>query len=140
MSTLIEIADAVAAMLNTAFKDQFTAKRAYRPVFELEGLTDLTVTVVPKSIVTEIESREKSQFDYAVDVGIVQKVDTDDDTVLDALMGVVEQVADHLCMRDLASPQAAWLSLDNTPAYSQEHLAKQRVFMSVLTVTYRLSR
>lgn len=38
------------------------------------------------------------------------------------------------------APEAAWLSLENEPAFASEHLDQQRVFTSVLTVRYRMPR
>ena len=48
MSILTDIADAVAAELNTGeFSEQFTAIRRVLPVFEIAQLKELKVSVVP---------------------------------------------------------------------------------------------
>ncbi len=36
-----------------------------------------------------------------------------------------------------ATPHAVWVRTRNDPVYAPEHLAEQRAFTSVLTVTYR---
>jgi len=52
-----------------------------------------------------------------------------------------EQVADHLRMQRLDGlPEAVWLRIANEPVFAPEHLDQQRVFTSVISVTYRLRR
>jgi len=51
---------------------------------------------------------------------------------------LVEQIADYLRRRPLGSIPAAWVRTANDPIYAAEHLAEDRVFTSVLTVTYRV--
>ena len=44
----------------------------------------------------------------------------------------------YLCPRPLpGAPFAVWVSITNEPVYAPEHLVEQRVFTSVLTLTYR---
>ena len=142
MSTLIAVADAVVASLNAGtFGQPFTAERKYQPAFNLADLDTLRVSVVPKSVSITTAARDTSYFDCAIDVGVQKKVDPDDPTELDALMNLVEEIADHLRMQRLDDlPEAAWLSIENDPVFAPEHLDQQRTFTSVLTVTYRLRR
>lgn len=54
-------------------------------------------------------------------------------------MDLVEQIIAYLRRRPLQSaPEAAWLKTANEPIYAHDHLAGDRVFTSVVTVTYRL--
>jgi len=58
---------------------------------------------------------------------------------INADRGHVEKIAAYLRGRQLQSfPNAAWVRAANEPVYAPEHLADQRVFTSVLTLTYRV--
>ncbi len=142
MSTIIQIADAIVAGLNAgSFAPPFTAQRRYRPTFDLAELDTLRVSVVPKSVEITNATRSASYFDCTVDIGIQQKVDADDAGAIDALMDLVQQIADHLRMQRLSSlPEAVWLRIANEPVFAPEMLDQERVFTAVLTVTYRVRR
>ena len=142
MSTVIDIADAVVASLNLgSFEPPVTAIRKYVPVVELSDLAELSVTVVPKSAEITTATRTSSHFDCTIDIGIQQKVNPDELTELDALADLAEQIVDHLRLSSLdALPNAAWLSIANEPVFAPEHLDQQRVFTSVVSVTYRVRR
>ncbi len=145
MSLVTEIADAVAAELNAAapgtFSESFTAVRKVLPVHELKDLVDLKVTVVPKAVEITGSTRAASQYEITVDIGVQRKLapgNTDLDAAVTTLGTLVDQIAEYLRRRPLATaPWASWISLANDPVYAPEHLLEQRVFTSVLTVTYR---
>jgi hypothetical protein len=142
MSLVIDIADAVASELNAApggtFDPAITAVRRVLPEFELADLAELKVSVVPKSVQITGSTRAASQYEIAVDIGVQKKLGKDLDAEVAALGTLMDQIADYLRRRPLlATPFAAWVSIANEPVYAPEHLAEQRVFTSVLTVTYR---
>lgn len=149
MSLVTQIADAVTAELNAApagtFDPAFTAQRKVLPVHELKDLAELKVTVVPKAVQITGSTRSASQYDITVDIGVQRKLaagsapgSNDMDTEVDTLGALVDQIADYLRQRPLAAlPGASWVSIANEPVYAPEHLLEQRVFTSVLTVTYR---
>ncbi len=142
MSLVIDIADAVTAELNAAppgtFTPSFTAMRRVLPEFDLADLADLKVSVVPKRVEITGSTRSASQYEIAVDIGIQKKLGKDLDSEVAALSTLVDQIADYLRRRPLSSaPFASWVSISNEPVYAPEHLAEQRVFTSVLTVSYR---
>lgn len=142
MSLVIDIANAVTTELNAApagtFEPAITAVRRVLPEFELADLAELKVSVVPKSIVITGSTRAVSQFEIAVDIGVQRKLGKDLDSEVAALATLMDQIADYLRRRPLtATPFAAWIGIANEPVYAPEHLAEQRVFTSVLTVTYR---
>jgi len=142
MSLVIDIADAVAAELNAApagtFDPAFTAVRRVMPAFELAELAELKVSVVPKAVAISGATRAASTCEIAIDIGVQKKLGRDLDTEVAALCTLMDAIADYLRTRPLASaPYAAWAGMDNDPVYAPEHLAGQRVFTSVLTVTYR---
>jgi len=142
MSLVTDIADAVVTELGVAppgtFSETFTAERCVLPEFDLEDLGELKVTVVPKSVEITSSTRAASQYEIAVDVGVQKKLGKDLDAEVAALGTLVDEIADYLCRRTLSAASfAAWVGITNEPVYAPEHLAEQRVFTSVLTVTYR---
>ncbi len=141
-STIIALADAVVAGLNAGpFSLPFTVQRGYRPAVALPDLAAVKVTVIPKSLTITAASRADGFYDCAIDIGVQRKVNPDDPAELDALMRLVEELGDHLRGTKLDGFTAAvWLALENDPIFAPEHLEKERVFTSVLTVTYRVRR
>jgi len=140
VSVITELADAVAASLNAgSFGMPFTAERLHQPSFDLAELAELHVSVVPKSQTITNATRQHSFFDCAVDVGVQKKVA--DDAEVDALLDLVQEIADHLRLKRLDDyPTAAWLSIEHEPVVASEHLDQNRQLTSVLTVTYRVKR
>lgn len=142
MSTVIDIADAVVGAIQAgSYGEPVAVERKYRPTFELTDLTQVQITVVPRAVSITTATRDSSYFDCAIDVGVQKKVNADSADDIDALMTLVEQIADQLRLKRLDdAPEAAWVSIENEPAFASEHLDQQRVFTSVLTVTYRVRR
>ncbi|GJQ27805.1 MAG: hypothetical protein HBSAPP02_28370 [Phycisphaerae bacterium] len=140
MSTILTIADAVTASLNAGpFDPALNAERRYQPAFDLVDLAALKVSVVPKSVTISNATRTDGYFDCAIDIGVQKKIA--DDAEIDALVDLVEQIADHLRQKRLDdAPEAAFVSIANEPVFAPEHLDQQRVFTSLLTVTYRVRR
>ena len=70
------------------------------------------------------------------DVAVQKKLDAADNAEIDALMGLVEELAEFLrTTRQFGD--AVWVRTENSPVYSQEHIGEMRQFTSVLTLTYR---
>jgi hypothetical protein len=140
-ATILDIADAVVAQLNaTAFSQSVTAERHYQPQFELSEMTELRVSVVPRSVTSKGLDRSRDSFDYRIDVAVQQKLDPTPGN-LDALMALVEEIADHFRSEPLAGyPQARCTEVENVPVYSLEHLDEFRQFTSVITLIYRVWR
>ena len=139
MSLVMDIADAVAAELGTGtFSQAITPQRMVLPEFGLEDMADLRVTVVPKAVDVTGSTRSVCQHDVQIDIGIQKKLGKDLDTKVPLLCELVDEIAAFLKRRPLAAaPHAAWVRTANEPIYAPEHLAEQRVFTSILTVTYR---
>ena len=138
MALAIDIADAVVTALNgQGFSQPFTAARAYRPAFDLREMKDLHVTVVPKGVELTTAGRGLAQSDVQIDIGVQQKLATGDDAGIDALMGLVQEIAEFVrATRQFG--EAVWVKTENTPIYSPEHLGELRQFTSVLTATLRV--
>ena len=142
MALIIDIADAVAAELNAApagtFVPAFTAVRRVLPAFELSELSELRVSVVPKGVDISGAMRSACLIDCRIDIGVQQELGGDLDAEVAAFCGLVESIAAYLRRRPLAgAPLAAWVRTQNDPVYAPDHLAQQRTFTSVLTITYR---
>ena len=140
MSVIADIAEAVKTALNShPFSQAFTAQRKYRPAFDLADMADLHVTVVPKGMTITPVGRDRNQHDVQVDVAVQKKVANDSE--IDGLMALVEEVGDFLrFMRLEACPQACWVGTENTPIYAPDHLENLHQFTSVLTFTFRVLR
>jgi hypothetical protein len=140
-ATILALADAVVEQLNaTAFSQPLVAVRHYQPCFELSEMTELRVSVVPRSIVSKGLDRNRDSFDYRIDVAVQRKVEPSVGN-LDALVELVEAVADHLRSHPLAGyPAARCTEAVTEPVYAAEHLDEFRQFTSVLTLTYRVWR
>ena len=143
MSTLVGVADAVAAHINAGtYSRPVIAERMYQPAFTLEDLKDLRVSVVPRTVGISAASRDSSTFECIIDVGVQQKLPaTGEQAEIDALLDLVEEIADRLRLTRLpGAPEAAWAGIAHEPVVSSESLEQHRVFTSVLSVTYRVRR
>lgn len=142
-SIVIEVADAVVRALNAGqFSEQFTAERTYNPERKLSQYKTLRVTVVPKGRVTAAADRSGYQQDIAIDIGIQKRAETDAEA--DTMMGLVDEVFAALNGRVLTDTEgfrlAVWVETGNEPIFVPDHLREDRVFTSVLTLTYRVVR
>lgn len=142
MAVILDIADAVVAELNGhTFSQALTARRFYRPLFDLKDMAALHVSVVPKGVTIERADRSRNQEDYQVDVAVQKKFSTGDAAELDPLMALVQEIADFFRLRRLAAyPGATWLKTENAPVYAPEHIDEYRQFTSVLTLAFRVVR
>ena len=140
MHTLIQIADAVVTCLEGgAFSQSFTPVRRYRPVFKLEELATLRVSVVPKEFEDEQETRDSSREELVVDVGVQKKLaDHTDVAEIDALMALVQEIIERLKAVPLEGVPAVRTKIANKPAFVPDHLDENHVFTSVVTVTYQM--
>lgn len=140
-ATILAIADAVAAELSAAtFSQPLAAERSYLPRFDVDEMTDLKVSVVPRGLASQTLDRNRDRFDYKIDVAIQKKVEPVPQA-LDPLMALVEEIADFFRQGALAAfPQARCTDVANVPVYAAEHLEELRQFTSVLTLTFRVWR
>jgi len=141
MSNLsIDIAKAVAVELNEGtFSDTFTA--AWKPYvkFSLQSgdLDSVQVSVAVKARTTVQYSREVSQNDVSIMIGVQKKVGKDRDVDIIAPCDLVEEIIDHMAGRALADvPYARFVSIENDPIYDSVQLIEDGVFTSVLTIVY----
>jgi hypothetical protein len=141
MATILDIADAVVKELNnTTFSQPVTAQRHYLPKFDLAEMKDLHVSVVPRGLASKALDRSRDNFSYLVDIGVQQKSDMTL-AALDALMNLVEEIADHFRTKPMSNfPEARCTEVKNEPVYAPPHLNELRQFTSVVTLTFRVVR
>ena len=76
-----------------------------------------------------------------IDIALQQRVQAGDTGTIDALMNLVQQIADGLRLRRLAAiPEAIWIATRNSPIYSPDHLETKGVFTSVLTISFAVEQ
>ena len=137
----LQIADAVVTELANApagtFSQAFTPERRVLPQFELSQLSDIKVAVVPRGIEIDNHTRMSSQYTIQIDIGVQKRLGKDLEVEVEPMMQLVEEIIGHMRRLPLRNaPTAVWVRTRNEPIYSSEHLAEQRVFISVITVTY----
>jgi hypothetical protein len=140
MPIITNVADAVVAELNaTQFSQQFTAQRHYQPRYDLADLKTLHVTVIPTTLTVQTLGRTSAQRDVAIDIAVQQKLDQETNAVLDPLLALAEEIAEHFRGKRLDSfPGAIWARTEHRAIYAPEHLQQYRQFTSVLTLTFRI--
>jgi len=138
-ATAVVLAEAVKDLLNAQpFSLSFAARRPYVPVYQLQEMETLRVDVVPNAYEQSRLDRSGWQEAHAIDVGVQQRVKGLEDPVIDQLMGLMQEIRDYLRDTRIASPQALVIGLENAPVYDPESLEQKQLFVSVLTVTYRV--
>ena len=138
MALIADIAGAVVTALNGhTFSQSFTAARAYLPVFDLKDMKDLHVTVVPRGVEMSTAGRGLAASDVQVDVAVQKKLSGADNAEIDALMGLVQEIAEFIRSTGRFG-DGSWVRTENVPIYSPEHLGELRQFTSVLTLTLKV--
>jgi len=139
-TTPYDIADSVKSQLNLGtFSQSFAAQRHPIPYSDIKDLADVLVFVVPKQWEINIGNRSASDRTIAVDIGIQQKLSTDIDADVDRLLTLVSEVVKYMTGRSLPDyPNARWVSVTVPAIYDADMMREHRVFMSVITVQYRL--
>jgi len=140
MAIAVSIAEAVVSALNDhTFSKPFTSERSFLPKFDLKDLKILKVVVVPRARNLSASDRSRSQQDYVIDIGILQKLNGTNPEQVDPLIGLVEEVADFFRGQRLPGyPAAAWVKTEHAALYDVEHLDQLRQFTSVMSLTYRV--
>ena len=137
--TTAQLAEAVKdALAAGSFTQSFTPTRVALPEFKLVDLGTLTVTVVPREMTLSLDSRRDNACEMGIDVAVHKRVSDTGTTTVDALMALVQEIADHMTRRDLtaAGGTAFWRETRIDPLYAPEELRQNRLFVSVLRLDY----
>ena len=139
MATIAEMAAGVVTQLNRGtFSQPFTAVRDYRPSYTLEELQTLRVTVMPKAVAIAGFSRKANSYDHKIEIAVQKKLAEETIEEIDALVALTQEVCDVFGgARIDALPGAMIVELENDPVFAPEHIDQQRVFTSLITVTFR---
>jgi hypothetical protein len=137
-----KVADAVAATLNAAFSATFTAVVRPVPMFRVEDLTDLKVSVAPMSMETDMSARLADGNDVMVGVGVQQRIGESADAArCDVLAKICEDILDfmHTDRRALTGYAAAKV-IEGTidPVLDPTIFREHHVFLGVVNLTYRI--
>ena len=135
----VAIADAVVALLNAKFAENFTAVRKWVPGIRLEDMKpgENHVTVVPGQMTPTRLTRRLKADDVVISIGVQRKLSAAADTDSDATAALAEAIYDYLFDLDLTDPAAKFIEIAVDPAAAPEHLEQFRVHTAVVQVTYR---
>ena len=142
MLITFQTADAVVNELNNApaetFSQEFTAIRKAIPAHTLKELAELKVIVVPKSVEIEKANRRQDLYTVSVDIGVQKKIGTGIETEVASLCQFVGEIVEYVTRHPLTDmPGLNWHTTQNTPIYDLETLEDMRVFLSVVTASYK---
>ena len=142
MNVLVEAATAVETALNAGtFSLAFTAVRKYRPVYQLEDMGTLHVTVAGSEIEITTPARGVRRYELRVDVGVQLKPEADTNELLDPLSDLLEEIVNHFAgLEVLPDTDICWVGAVNSPAYSYEHLDRWGQFTGVAGLLFKAQR
>ena len=136
--TAIDIADEIVDVLNGhTFSATFTAVRSYRAVYDLGAMTDLRVTVTPRTEEDAPIARGLQQEEYQIGVSVQKKPASLSLDLLDDLMFLVEEIAEFI-REERRFGTAVWVRTETAPIYDPAALRDWGQFTSLLTPTLRL--
>jgi hypothetical protein len=142
MSTVDDIAAAVTTELNSApagtFNQTFTAQQLYVPLFDLKDLGTLHVSVVPKARVEEAENRSQTMNGFDIDIAVHQKIADWTAASISPLLTLCEQIGKYFRLRRLNEVSAMWWRTEHRTLYSVAELREKHLFVSVMTLTYKM--
>lgn len=136
-SRAIAVANNVVTALNShAFAQTFTAERFIIPTLSLEGMSGLKVLVVPSAKQELPEDRQYDAMLNIVQVGVMKRLSTIDNSSIDPMLDLVEEINDFLKRLNMAGG-GQWVGTDNSPLWDEEHLKSLSQFTSILKISYR---
>jgi hypothetical protein len=143
-SRIIKLSDAVVDRLNSAGLSQsITAQRLFRPVFDLEALAQLHVTVVPVRQEKELLGHARTGKTIVLDVCVQKTIDPNNLSTVDRLLEFVDEIDSYLELRELPKmTNAQWMKsemVDGAEAgYAPEHFDQHHCFTGILRLTYKV--
>lgn len=135
-----------AAVEAEAFSLEFAVSRAYVPRVDIsEGEGDeLQAIVAPaRESLTARETRGTWGDRHRLDIAILKRVADDANATIDPLMRLVQEVRDFTGLHRLEYETgrfAALMEVANRPTYDQDKLDVEKVFFSLITLTYYADR
>ena len=136
---VLQLSEKIVTTLNDSeFDLEFTAVRTLFPFYELKDLSNLKVTVVPKSVNITTATRSSNEFDYQIDIAIQKAVKSPDDSEVTALTELALAIAKSFRNKVYEDIGAVCFKQSIDPLYSVEHIQPPSVFTSVLTLNFKI--
>lgn len=137
-AAIVQLADAIVADLNShPFSQAFQAQRCYLPRWKLEDLATIRVSVVPKDDVGQRASRAQWQEDYQIDVAIQQHLTGDEQSLMDGLILLAQEIADYFKTSNPTGNLATLVTVAFAPLFDPDHLEKFKTLTTVVNLTFR---
>lgn len=139
---IIAVADALAAWISArTWSQTITVARRSVVRFDLPDLANCQVSVVPADWEETVLGRRATKRSFLIDVAVQQKVDVDDLTKTDPLMGLVWEIEQAMKFLRLGTtPPTQWIGVakvpGSDPGYAPQHLAELRTFTSIRRHTF----
>lgn len=125
MADVIELAEGVAAEIGES------AEVMYAPEFDLKGVKERRIAVVPFGIETKPNARDYLEDRLKVQVGLLKKCTEDD---VPALVREVVSLGRRFLHRWVAGVRC--VKAECVPLFSPEHLRERRQFTGVVELTF----
>jgi hypothetical protein len=144
-AAIITLAEAVVTDLNAQeFSVDIAAEFAYVPRFDRTGLAEWSVLVVPKTDTRAIIAAWRDSLELTIDIGIYRILSAaiaDEKKNVDEALALAEEIKEYLSgLRPTDFSAAACVSIANDPIYSVSDLETGRVFLTVVSPTFRMTR
>ncbi|MGN0847880.1 MAG: hypothetical protein ACI4RA_10920 [Kiritimatiellia bacterium] len=128
MADIIELAQAVADAISVPGE----AEVSFAPEFDLKGLREMKVVVVPSGLEMKPISRSASEDTMHIQVGVLKKC-TEDEIV--DLVNTVITIGRSFLDRKVAG--ATCVDVKYLPLYAPEHLRERRQFTGVVELVFK---
>lgn len=141
MSLMTDLQAAVVSRINLGtYSESFTATAAYFPIYRLEDLATLKVTVAPNDDEETIESRNATIDELSVAVGIQKKLEGAGETGVAALDTLAEAIRTRLTLHSFDAVGARFYRVSRRPYVAWDRFEADRVFQAFVVVTYKVRR
>lgn len=126
------------------FDPEFTVSSLYVPTPDLADLATPVLNLMPQTRQTSIETRQTTYDQISMALVVRCLVDQTNGSFttsdVDELHGLMEQLSDYLQFKTYATVgyRYSWVGSDNSPIFDPDRLLKQREYLSVLNVNYRV--
>jgi hypothetical protein len=134
-----QLADDLVTLLNSTFTGQMVASRYLLPMFRLEELSTLKVSVIPRGRNKQIVSRGNNQLVHNLEIGIQQRLDdVNDANVTDPIGLLVEQVEDYLLGLEINGAVCTEINniLADDSIFAKEHIQSDKVWTTVIVASF----
>jgi len=140
MSLATQIAQAVVVELaGHEFSQEFEPKMLVLPDFKPVELEILRVSVAPRTLEIERQTRSSTKYIVIIDIGIQKRIAGTPENAVATMGTLVDEIAEFLQTTDLSQfPAAQLVNIVNEPLYVPEHLQQKQSFTSILSLKYVL--